>query len=110
MNTVHHKVRSHPARLRSGLAALTTLAGLTGLAGFLLNLATSPAALAMRVPAGGATRPMASGLPNQTVVVGGMPGWQIAAIALGAALAAAVTVVLAGRVRSGRRRLPAARA
>ena len=46
MNTVHHKGRSHPARLRSGLAALTTLAGLTGLAGFLLNLATSPAAQA----------------------------------------------------------------
>jgi hypothetical protein len=45
----------------------------------------------------------------QAVVVGGMPGWQIALIAIGAALAAAVTAVLLDRMRSARRRLsPAA--
>jgi drug/metabolite transporter (DMT)-like permease len=38
-----------------------------------------------------------------TVVVGGMPGWQIALIAIGAALAAAVAAVLLDRLRSTRR-------
>jgi hypothetical protein len=40
-----------------------------------------------------------------TVVVGGMPGWQIALIAVGAALAAAVIAVLVDRARQGRLRL-----
>jgi type IV secretory pathway VirB2 component (pilin) len=39
-----------------------------------------------------------------TVVVGGMPGWQIALIAIGAALAAATAAVLFDHARSGRRR------
>ena len=38
-----------------------------------------------------------------TVVVGGMPGWQIAAIAIVAALVAAVAAVLLDRSRSVRR-------
>jgi hypothetical protein len=38
-----------------------------------------------------------------TVVVGGMPGWQIAAIAIVAALATAVAAVLLDRSRSVRR-------
>ena len=38
-----------------------------------------------------------------TVVVGGMPGWQIAAIAIVAALVAAVAAVLLDRSRSIRR-------
>ena len=38
-----------------------------------------------------------------TVVVGGMPGWQIAAIAVVAALVAAVAAVLLDRSRSIRR-------
>src|SRR6266700_2834306 len=41
-----------------------------------------------------------------TVVVGGMPGWQIAAIAIAAAMAAAIATVLLDRARSVRRRLP----
>ena len=106
MSTIHHnRFSGRAARLLSGLAALT---GLTGLAGVLLGVATSPAALAMRLPAGGATRPMPPVLPVRTVVVGGMPGWQIAAIALGSALSAAVTAVLLDHLRSARRRLPAA--
>ena len=40
-----------------------------------------------------------------TVVVGGTPGWQIALIAVGAALAAAVVAVLLDRARPGRRQL-----
>jgi hypothetical protein len=39
-----------------------------------------------------------------TVVVGGMPGWQIAAIAIVAALVAATAAVLLDRFRPARRR------
>jgi hypothetical protein len=38
-------------------------------------------------------------------VAGGMPGWQIALIAVAAAFAAAVVAVLVDRTRSARRRL-----
>jgi hypothetical protein len=39
-----------------------------------------------------------------TVVVGGMPGWQITMIAVGAALLAATVIVLADRARASRRK------
>jgi hypothetical protein len=39
-----------------------------------------------------------------TVVVGGMPGWQIALIAAAAALVAATVAVLADRARNARRK------
>ena len=42
-----------------------------------------------------------------TVVAGGMPGWQIALIAVGAALVAAVIAVLLDRARLARRPLAA---
>jgi len=45
-----------------------------------------------------------------TVVVGGMPGWQIALIAMGAALFAATAAVLVDRVRASRRKPAAAAA
>jgi len=44
-------------------------------------------------------------VPVRTVVIGGMPGWQIALIALGAALLAATTAVLAYRAWAARRRV-----
>ena len=50
--------------------------------------------------------------PPPAPVIGGMPGWQITLIAVGAALVAAVLAVLADRARSARRRqttVPAAR-
>ena len=40
---------------------------------------------------------------TRTVVAGGMPGWQITLIAVGAALLAAVVAVLADRARAARR-------
>jgi hypothetical protein len=43
-------------------------------------------------------------VPGRTVVIGGMPGWQIALIAAGAALLAAVLAVIADRARAARRR------
>ena len=42
-----------------------------------------------------------------TVVIGGMPGWQITVIAAGAALLAAATAVLLDRARATRRHITA---
>ena len=89
-------IRIH--RIAAGLVAV--VAGTIGLC------VVSPAAFAATAvfPAGdgyGGSPPT----PVQTVVMGGMPGWQIALIAIGAALVAAVAAVLADRARSARRRL-----
>jgi hypothetical protein len=85
--------------------------------------AASPAALAVRVPPPGGTAGPASGLtrsvpwpkttavptPPQvhTVVIGGMPGWQITLIAAAAALLAAVVAVSLDRARASRRHMSA---
>jgi len=75
----------------------------------LATVVAAPAAFAVRVPPPGGT----AGSPpvvvqTRTVIEGGMPGWQIALIAVGAALAAAVLVVLAYRARPGRQQPAAA--
>jgi hypothetical protein len=86
--------------LRRILAAVITLAG-AGLA-----LATAPAALARPLPppdccATGANAPV-------TVITGGgMPGWQITLIAVGAALAGAALAILLDRARVARKTHPA---
>jgi len=41
-----------------------------------------------------------------TIVAGGTPGWQIALIAIAAALIAATAAVLPDRARTGRHRVP----
>ena len=56
---------------------------------------TAPAAFAIRMPPAGGAGPAQSGV--HTVIVGGMPGWQIALIAALAALAAALLAVLGDR-------------
>ena len=48
--------------------------------------------------------------PVHTAVVGGMPGWQIALIAVAAALFAATIAVLAGRAWAARRKTTTAAA
>jgi hypothetical protein len=82
------------------------------LAGFVAGLATAllaaaiaaPAAFAMRVPPpGGTTDSPPVVVHTRTLVEGGMPGWQIALIAVGAAVAAAVLAVLIDRARLARR-------
>ena len=84
------------------------LAGLTATV-----LASAPAAFAMRVPPPGGTpgNPVKHAqiipVPTHTVVVGGMPGWQITLITVGAALAAAVLAVLLDRMLAARRRMTA---
>lgn len=96
----------HLRRYAAALAAL-----ISGLVAF---AATAPAALAMQVPppgrysgsAGVAQAPPAT----VRVVVGGMPGWQITLIALGAALLAAAAVALFYRMLATRRASAAATA
>jgi len=71
------------------------LAVLTGLSGTVLTLAISaPGALAVPPP----PQPAAPGPGKiQTVATGGMPGWQITLIAVGAALLAATLAVVLDR-------------
>lgn len=80
---------------------------LTGLACALVAFAAAaPASFAMPVPVpGGSTGPAAPSAPVHvhTLVAGGMPGWQITLIALGAALLAATVAVLLERARAARR-------
>ena len=85
---------------------------LAGLACAWLGLAAAaPAAFAMvpvpGPPAGGSAGVApAPAVPAVThiVVTGGMPGWQIALIAIGAALLAAAAAVLADRAWAARRK------
>ena len=83
---------------------------LTGLAAALLALVAAPAAaFAMTYPqpaSTGAGSSVYAPPPPQvhTVIVGGMPGWQIALIAVGAALVAAITAVLLYRARAVQRK------
>jgi hypothetical protein len=83
------------------------LAGLGGAA--LASIIVAPAAFAVREPPPGGGGAPASPAPPDTVAVvaGGMPGWQIALIAVGAALLAAVLAVLLDRVWAARRSLAA---
>ncbi len=90
----------------SSLVAVLAGAGLalTALPG------AAPASMAMLIPGpgpgGSAGAAVSDSSPViRTVVVGGMPGWQIALIAIAAAIVAAGTAVLLERARSARRRL-----
>ena len=81
-------------------------AALAGLAGALLAFAAAaPAALARSGPPGLPLVEKHPPLPSpQVVIIGGMPGWQIALIAAGAALLAAAVAVLAYRAWTTRRK------
>ena len=78
---------------------------LTGLAAALSALSTATPALAQPWPP-----PPGHGHPpaqTHTIVVGGMPGWQIALIALAAALIAATAAIRWERAQARHRQLPA---
>jgi hypothetical protein len=93
--------RIHPIRRLAGI-----LAGVTG--ALLALTAASPAALAVNVPPpGGGAGTVQPPSQVQTIVTGGMPGWQIALIALAAAVIAAAVAVIADRAWAARRHLPA---
>ena len=87
---------NHIRRIAMALAALAVAA--LGLA------AASSTAFAMRMPPSGGTGGSVRAAPTiHTVVTGGMPGWQIALIAVAAALFAAVLAVVADRAWTARR-------
>jgi hypothetical protein len=80
------------------------LAVLAGLTSALLALAAAaPAALATPPPPDPGAPGVAPVHVLRTVVTGGMPGWQIALIAAGAALLGATAAVLLDRARVARR-------
>ena len=91
--------RTHPfrpiRRLASALAALaaTLLAATTA----------APAAFALPVPPVGGGDGTGPPPPVHTVITGGMPGWQIALIAIAASVVAAAVAVLLDRARAARR-------
>ena len=82
--------------------ALAVLAGLTAA---VLAVGATPA-FARLEPDPGAGYVAPTSVPAQvhTIVVGGMPGWQIALIAVVAALVTAFAAVLVERTRIARRR------
>jgi NhaP-type Na+/H+ and K+/H+ antiporter len=84
-------------RRAAAIAAGLVLAWV-GLAG------AAPAAFAM-IPSHGGISDTPTAAATRTVVVGGMPGWEIALIAIGAALLAAALTVLANRARAAHRQL-----
>ena len=85
-------------RLAGILAALATA--------LLATAAAAPAAFAKPVPLAPGRDATGPPPPVHTVIVGGMPGWQIALIAIAAAVAASVAVLL-DRARAARRHQPA---
>jgi hypothetical protein len=91
------RLRLRPARRLGGLLAaigalVTTL------------VVTGTAAMAQVLPPSGDVGEVSQPAPPAPVA-GGMPGWQITLIAVGAALVAAVLAVLADRIISTRGRL-----
>jgi hypothetical protein len=77
-------------------------AHLAGLAGVLL--ASAPAAFAKRLPPPDCCASGAATGSGTFITGGGMPGWQITLIAVGAALLAATVAVLLDRARAVRRK------
>ena len=80
---------------------------LAGLAAALVAAGATPAFASLPPEPGG---PAGSPVQIHTIVAGGMPGWQIALIAAGAALLSATIAVLADRAWAARRQAVAAAA
>ena len=93
--------RQAAARLRRLAAALAAV-----ICAVLASAAVMPAAWAVnQIPPGGG--PAVPAPAVGVVTAGGMAGWQITLIALGAALVAATAAVLLDRARAARRAAPA---
>ena len=103
----HHWCRHWMATGMAGtrLSRLATVLA-TAISGLLASAVAATAAFANPIPIGdGDTSPITpvSRATVRVISAGGMAGWQIALIAVGAALAAAATAVLADRKLAGRR-------
>ena len=93
MNRIHHFRRTAVVLGAFAASALVVLTGAT-------------AALAYSDPSEARPgRPDAAACPVHTIVAGGTPGWQIALIAIGAAIFAAALAVAADRILAARRRV-----
>ena len=92
MNVFKLRPARRLGRLLAGLGALVTMLVITG-----------TAAMAAQVPSSGGGGEVIQPAPLPPAA-GGMPGWEITLIAVGAALVAAVLAVLVDRARSARRR------
>ena len=107
----HRQPVQAPAAARNAAVRLRQIAGVLVAAtcGLLASAAIVPAAFAMVVPGGGrADAGVPPGPPIRVVIhAGGMAGWQITLIALGAALLAAAAALLVDRALHARRATPA---
>jgi hypothetical protein len=91
---------NHNHRIRRAIQLLAALASA------LLAVATAAPAFAagLRPPPGSLeSPPVPPATRTHTVIVGGMPGWQITLIAVGAAVLAATLAVILDRARTARR-------
>ena len=106
----------HTAALKAGTGARRLAAVLAAVTcGLLASAAIVPAAFAMVAPNpggayGGTPAAPAPAPAIPVVTAGGMAGWQITVIALGAALVAAIAAVLLDRALAARRAASAATA
>jgi hypothetical protein len=87
----------HPIGRLAGILGALAIALLTVIA------AAAQAAFADPVPPLGGSDGTVAPSPTVQVVAGGMPGWQIALIAIAAAILAATVAVSVDRARAGRR-------
>jgi hypothetical protein len=102
----HQRPRPWMATRKAGarLSRLATVLA-AAISGLLASTAAATAAFAQPIPIGdGGTAPVAP-VPAavRVITTGGMAGWQITLIALGAALAAAAAALLLNRKLVGRR-------
>jgi hypothetical protein len=103
----HRQPVQAPAAARNAAGRLRRIAGVLAAAtcGLLASAAIVPAAFAMVVPGGG-NGGTGTAQPNYQIVrviAGGMAGWQITLIALGAALLTAAVALFLDRIRAARR-------
>jgi hypothetical protein len=105
----HRRAAARTATARLRRLAVALAAATCGLlASALLIPAASARTMLLPDPGGAATVPSTPPPANLRVVPGGgMAGWQIALIAIGAALVGATAAVLLDRARAARRPAPA---
>ena len=96
----HRTAAGRPRRITAALAAAAL--------GLLAWAAAVPAASAGVVPCCDDYGPVTTGTTVRVITTGGMPGWQIALIAVAAALVAAAGAVFLDRARASRRPAPSA--